>query len=130
MSTDNKPYYPYRSRAIRAIFLSIAYYLFVFINIFMLKDKIDIKNWDVLYLFLPLIILGVSTESLLFDTLTTRIVKIFAYMDLVSKGIGYLFHSLIIRHVLIGPWYYVGLSLVILSTIYSIICNIVMIAKG
>lgn len=125
---DMKPLY---RRARRTILWDILYYSLSLFCIIYLKNKVTILNWDVALVFLPLLIIAFSSETILKKGGKDRnIFKPFCYIDLLFKAIAYISSQLIYRRIVTGGYFWVGISLFSICAVASVVCSILMIRRS
>ncbi len=116
-------------RSHRAIVWNIIYYVLIIFCTFYLKEKLEIKNWNVIFVFLPLIFLAFSTES--FSKIgNCKVFTPYNYIDFSSKVVAFIFSQLIFRHIVQGVLFWLCLSGIIFCVIISIVCSIFMIVHN
>ena len=120
----------YKTLSIRSLLWNVLYYTFCVFAIFYLLKKDEIINWDVSFVFIPLIFLAFSTETLSKKSKDRfQSLRPYNYIDFVLKIITFIITQLIIRKIIISTLLWICICAVFFMCISSIVCSIVMIAK-
>lgn len=120
----------YSNRAKRAIIWNILYYVLCMVGIFYLKGKEKILNWDVMLVFLPLVILAISSETFpIMRKKGDKGLKPYCFIDFISKVLAYIWSQLIYRHIVNNLYFWIFLCLIAVSFVVSIVCSILMIKQ-
>lgn len=118
-------------RARRTILWDILYYSLSLFCIIYLKNKVTILNWNVALVFLPLLIMAFSSETILKKGEKDRnILKPYCYIDLLFKAIAYISSQLIYRRIVTGSCFWFGISLFSICAVVSVVCSILMIKRS
>ena len=91
---------------IRCFVWNLCFFALCLFCIFYLKDKFEIKNFDVVSVFLPLIFLAFSTE--LFKV---KALRIYAIADLILKILAYVLAQLIFRRIAMYAGFWICFAL-------------------
>lgn len=94
-------------RAKRSILWIIIYYGVSLFAIFYLKEIEIINNWNVIWVFLPLLVLTFSSETIAVKRLQDgrKILTPYSYIDFASKFLAYICSQLIYRHIAVGVFF-------------------------
>lgn len=121
----------FKSRAERAIVWDILYYSLCLFDVFYLKGKEEILNWDVVLVFLPLVLLGISSETFPFGRgKSNKGLKPYCFIDFISKLLAYVWSQLIFRHLAKDIYFWLCLCLIGVSFIVSVVCFVLMIRRS
>ena len=91
---------------IRCFVWNLCFFALCLFCIFYLKDKPQIKNFDIIPVFLPLVFLAFSTEIF-----KVKQLKIYGIADFVLKILAYIFAQLIFRRIVFAAGFWVCLAL-------------------
>ena len=95
-----------KNLAIRCFIWNLFFFALCLFCVFYLKDKPEIKNFDIIPVFLPLVFLAFSTEMF-----KVKAFHIFAIADFTLKVLAYVFAQLIFRRIVMHTGFWVCLSL-------------------
>lgn len=110
--------------ALRSVIWNVCFYGLCIFSAFYLKDKSEIKNFDVIFVFLPLIFLAIPTESL-----GIKKFKILTISDFVIKILAYILSQLIYRRIVAAPYFWVCIASLFACCAFSLITSIVLFFK-
>lgn len=109
---------------IRSLIWNLCFYGGCFFCVFYLKNKIEIKNFDVIFVFLPLIFLAFSTECFKIKNF-----KVLTLLDFVIKILAYILSQLIFRRIAIGPYFWICIASLFGCFAFSVISSIIIFCK-
>lgn len=120
-----------RKRARRAIIWDLLYYGFCLFAIFYLIDKNEIKNWDTIFVFIPLIFLGCSTETLSKTNCKGNfLLSPYCYIDFCTKVISYIVAQIMFRRIVRDIYLEICCSVIVGLMIVSVVCAVFMIKRS
>ena len=108
-----------KKAALRSIIWNLCFYGLCVFCVFYLKSKLEIKNFDVLFVFLPLIFLAFSTEDF-----KTKKFKILNIVDFVIKILAYSLSQLVFRRIAIGPYFWICIIFLFICFVFSIASSV------
>lgn len=118
-------------RANRTILWDILYYSLSLFCTFYLKEKVIILNWDVALVFLPLVIVAFSSETIsIKGTQNCKLLRPYCFIDLIFKLIAYISSQLIYRLIVEGAFFWVCICIFSICVGVSIVCSILMIKRS
>ncbi len=118
-------------RARRTILWNILYYLLSLFCTFYLIKKVAILNWDVILVFLPLVLVAFSTETMSIKyEQDLKILRPYSIIDLIFKLLAYISSQLIYRHIAGGAFFWICICQFSICVVVSIICSILMIKRA
>lgn len=121
----------YYRRAKRAIIWNILYYSLSLFCTFYLREKQNIVNWDVVLVFLPLIIVGCSSETISINReQESKVLRPYCFIDLITKFIAYINSQLIYRHIAEDLFFWMSISLFSMCVVVSLLCSWRMIKRS
>lgn len=109
----------------RGILWNLCFYAACVFCVFYLKNKAEIKNFDVILVFLPLIILGLSTECLRLKKFTGA-----AVLDFIAKVIAFVLAQLMFRHIAVGVYFRTCLVGLLFCLTFSLSASITIYRKS
>lgn len=119
-----------KNRVYRTFLWSFIYYALVIFCIFYLEKKVEIKNWDVIWVFVPLVFIACSSESFSKKQIeNNKALQPYNYIDFSAKGLAYIFSQLIYRHIAQDIFFWLCFVIILCLLICSIICDILMISS-
>lgn len=87
-----------------------------------------ILNWDVVLVFLPLVLIAFSSETLsIRHKSNCKILRPYNFVDIFFKFLAYISSQLIYRHIVKGAFFWISIIIFAICVVISIICSIFMI---
>ena len=108
----------------RSVIWNLCFYGGCVFCVFYLKNKIEIKNFDVIFVFLPLIFLSFSTECFKIENF-----KILTCLDFVIKILAYILSQFIFRHIAVGLYFRICIAFFFVCFAFSGISSIIIYCK-
>ena len=111
----------------RAFIWSALYYSFIFFSIFYLHPKEAIQGWDGLLVFISLLFIGISTETMSQKKeLNAKRLKPYSVLDVGAKICVFLLAECIYRKIISATLQYWFFTFIVMMCAFSIIMEIKM----
>lgn len=111
----------------RAFLWCVLYYGLIIFSVFYLREKIGIINWDMTFVFVPLLFLAISSESMTRKKeLNAKILRPYSILDFSIKCVVYILAQLAYRRILIGTFFYIDFAVIVIALLVSLFAEFMM----